>query len=252
MGEDPAAAVAGSDEAATRAELLAALAAYEEGTRKRRPYLIAGVVVIVASFSFLSWQLYSQKRDAEQLAIAHWQFALGQWQRADAVQASLREATNALETGERERLGRALEAAQGQTRELGAAVSGQDGDTAVAQIPLEELEVRIWICRGGAAENRSRAIAFSALRPANAGRWRRDYLSIETNARANYRLVRSEIRFNPEEAAAADRLQQLIREEFRIEVAKVVTFYPSPRSVSVFFCDGASPPAADGASPPAT
>lgn len=112
------------------------------------------------------------------------------------------------------------------------------------QTPLEQLEVRIFICEGSAANNRTQAEAFRQARPESATqRWRRDYLSQADNALPQYRLARNEVRYNPEEEQAADQLIQTLRDSFGVEAAKVLTFFPTPGSVSVFFCEGANPPA---------
>lgn len=110
------------------------------------------------------------------------------------------------------------------------------------QVPLEQLEVRTLICDGSPSRNRNHAKAMLNLRvPGARGRWRRDYLSQPANASPAYQVNRVEIRYNPEEEDAADRLQKLMRGSLGLEAAKVLTFFPSPASVSVLFCDGANP-----------
>ncbi len=123
------------------------------------------------------------------------------------------------------------------------------------QTPLEQLEVAIFVCHDSSPRNRGQAQALQRLRPPEATkRWPRNYLSVATNASPTYRLVRNEIRYNPAEEDAANRLERLIREAGG-EAAKVLTFFPSPNSISVFFCEGANPPplpAEQSATAPAT
>jgi hypothetical protein len=125
---------------------------------------------------------------------------------------------------------------------------------APVQASLEQLELRIFVCEGSAADNRTQAEAFRQARPqSSTQRWRRDYLSVADNALQQYRLTRNEVRYNPEEEQAADQLVQLLRESLGVEAAKVLTLFPSPNSVSVFFCNGASPlPLPAGGQAPAT
>jgi hypothetical protein len=108
-----------------------------------------------------------------------------------------------------------------------------------AQIPLEQIEVRIWSCEGAPPENQNQADALVKLQvPGSSARWRRENLRAQTNARSNYRLNTNEIRYNPEEEDAADRLQKMVRDTVGVDAVKVLTFFPTPRSVSVFFCNG--------------
>lgn len=213
-------------------DVLEALARFEAGTRRRRIHLTIGVIAIVASFSFLCWQLLIQHRAAAEAADE-------QTRRADNLQHALTEAQEALRRGDRARVDRVLQAAQGQTRDLGASALSQDE---LAQVPLEQLDVHLWICAGSAPANRDRAIAFSTRHLAAVRDWQRRYLQPETNAQPSFRVVRNEIRYNPGEAAAAARLEQMIRQSLGVEVARVATFYPSPQSISIFFCEGANPP----------
>ena len=217
-------------------EVLDALARFEASARRSRPYFLLGLIATLAGFSILVWQLYGQKRAAERNAEE-------QTRRADGLQATLGEAGEAFRRGDRVQLHRLLQVAQRQTETIGAAAAGQDSRAQIAQVSLEGLEVRIWICNGAPTENRTQAIAFQRMRPEGATqRWSREYLSTDANSRSNYRIVRNEIRYNPNEQAAADQLQQLIRQSFGVEVAMVQTFFPSPNSVSVFFCQGVSSP----------
>ena len=117
-----------------------------------------------------------------------------------------------------------------------------------AQLPLEQIQVRIWTCQDSAPDNGTHARQLLSLRPANAtGPRERNNLGVARNSQPNYRLTGNEIRYNPDEEDAADRLQQMIRQATGVEASKVLTFFPSPGSVSVFFCEGANPgPLVDG------
>jgi len=227
-------------------DLLSALARFEASARRSRPYWLLGIAAIVAGFAILSWQLHQQKLAALRSAEEQRVRADQQTQRADHLQATLSEAATALGAGDRGRLERALQTAQRQTQQIGAAATQQGLPAQVAQLPLEQLEVRVWTCAGSPDENRTLAAQFHDMEPpASARRWRESDVSLALNARPNFRLSRNEIRYNPEEAAAADQLQRMIRQSLRVDAAKVLTFYPSPRSVSVFFCQGAEPPPLD-------
>lgn len=111
------------------------------------------------------------------------------------------------------------------------------------QTPLEQLEVPIWYCAGAPDDNRAHALALRARHPAGARQGRPvEVLSAATNAQPIYRLARNEIRYNPAEEDAADRLQRMIRDSSGVDAEKVLTFYPTPGSISVFFCQGATLP----------
>ena len=200
-----------------------------EKTRRRvRPFLILGLLIIVASLIASIVVLENARREAV-------------WSR-DAAQAELRKFQAAEEVIARAKA--APPERRGQILEAGlVGIQQAAAPQRPPQVKLEEMEVRIWICNGAAPENRLQAEALRKLRPAGAnGRWRRDYLTAELNARPTFRLGRNEIRYNPTEEDAADRLQRMIREGSGMEALKVLTFFPSPNSISVFFCQGANPP----------
>ncbi|HEX8365033.1 MAG TPA: hypothetical protein VF603_07100 [Allosphingosinicella sp.] len=199
-------------------------------SRRFRPFLIIGLLIVlgslIGSLIYLNI-LLGEARDAQRSA--------------EGALEAMKDA--ARETDQSAQLTRAVELA-----------SDEAAGDRPPQIPLERIEVQILICTGSPAQNRQRAEALRIARPAGmTGRWRRDYLSPEGNARPNYRLARNEIRYNPGEEDAADRLLQMIR-GLGSDAAKVLTFYPSPNSVSVFFCEGTNPPplpaAAGAAEPP--
>lgn len=200
--------------------------------RSRRTLLIVaiGTLVVVASLGAAIWRINSLRVKAEQ--------------KAESYAALLRDVGAAsVEPGQTASLLK-------QAAPLATQAATQSRPP---QIPLEQVEVAIFVCHESSPANRGHSQALQRMRPASAGRgWPRNYVSVTTNAMPVYQLTRNEIRYNPAEEDAADRLQGMIRDSIGVEAAKVLTFFPSPNSVSVFFCDGANPPKATpvAATPP--
>lgn len=203
---------------------------WERAARRLRPFLVAGLILVFASLI------------GSAVVLNHW---------LNVAEAETEKARQQLAQSEalREVLERQVAEASG-PRRAALEESLQQASEAAAperppQVPLDRLEVDIFICAESPRANRDHAIALRARRPASAQRdWERRYVSAERNAQPNYRLVRNEIRYNPDEEDAADALLTTIRDELGADAAKVLTFFPSPNTLSVFFCDGAVPPPA--------
>ena len=205
----------GKDDATARA-----LAELHRRSRRTLTIVVVGMLLIVAFLLATVFRLQSLHRKAED-EVTRYKALLDAARGAAAAPAEARGAI------------------------LRDAVSQADQSAAARppQTPLEQLEVPIWYCADAPAETRAQALALRRLHPAGARGGRpAEVLSAATNAQPIYRLERNEIRYNPAEEDAADRLQRMIRDSSGADAVKVLTFYPTPGSISVFFCQGATLP----------
>lgn len=117
------------------------------------------------------------------------------------------------------------------------------------QQPLGALRLDLFVCAGGDDSNRDLAQQLRvALQGQTAERPVVRTLSRSTNENPIYRVTGIQVRYNPEEEEAADRLVGMLREREVTEVRKILTYFPTPGQLSLFFCEGVNL-AATGPSP---
>jgi hypothetical protein len=197
----------------------------EKAARRARPFVIIGLFVIFASLAASVFYLNLLRQRAERERDR----ATEELAKVQALQQVVRVAAAA---------GPGASDVLREARSLATNPSQRP-----PQLTLQQLELKIFICQESSPQNRDLAIALQKMRQPDWGRWQRNYLAQETNAQPIYQLRRNEVRYNPDEEDAANWFQQTIRDKLGADVVKVLTYFPTPRSVSVFFCQGANPPA---------
>jgi hypothetical protein len=113
----------------------------------------------------------------------------------------------------------------------------------IEQTEFSRISVEIYACESSDRAMRDLAARMFRSRPADwRARWREPKILPRTiNARPEYGLSRIEVRYNPAEEQAANRLVDLIGGLNGPTANKVLTYFPSPGKISVFFCGGANP-----------
>jgi len=210
----------------------------ERASRRSRPFIIVGLIAIVAAFAAMAVYLNQQKNDAQQREA-----------RATARAAQLEEAYRALERGDRAGAQRLLNGVIQEERQSGAEAPAQaPAAPRPAQVALDSLRLVYRYCDDANAQVARRALGASDMPRARLAR-----LRVETNAQGLYRLSRNEIRHNPEEEDAAEELRVRLRAATGEDFAKVLTYYPSPGQLNAFFCRGTQPtPLPSTLTPPAS
>ena len=238
----PESKLASADEAPSGEEMLATLDHLRGKAGRGRLLFIGAFVAIIVGFIILTVYLEMERREADaarRVAVDASREANVARDRAvrerNAVVTAYREAASAMLSPEIDR-DKTIEALQFAAETAAAGT--------VPQVPLNRLSVTSFFCEESPSANADHARALSAARPAGASaQWGAEPLSVEDNARWNYQLTSNEIRYNPEEENAARQLLAQIR-TLGGNANLVLSFFPSPGKVSVFFCNGATPPSA--------
>ncbi|RYD58092.1 MAG: hypothetical protein EOP60_03555 [Sphingomonadales bacterium] len=194
-------------------------------SRRARPWLVIGLLLIVGSLAGSIFWLDHLRREAER----NYALAQTELEKFKAARDVIDRAQTAPEAE------RAQILQQGLIEAEKAAAPARPAQTA-----LETLKIDFFLCSGAPAAVSEQARKLLALRPAKAQPWQLRALSAATNAKWNYRLSGNEIRYNPEEEDAADWLVERSAAS-GISLKKVLTFFPTPGTMSLFLCEGVTP-----------